>query len=98
MKPLTKLSDSLLLAYVRFEVWLFLAAPSFAWDTWSLIKYIVRHELVRVQQPFYHTPHEQFLQLMHYAAIIAPYSDIFAIVAAVVAITVSYIQASKTPR
>lgn len=23
MKPLTKLSDSLLLAYVRFEVWLF---------------------------------------------------------------------------
>lgn len=98
MKPLTKLSDSLLLAYVRFEVWLFLAAPSFAWNTWSLIKQVVRYELLKVQQPFYHTPYEQFLQLMHYAAIIAPYSDLFAIVAAVVAITVSCTRLPKTPR
>lgn len=96
MKPLIKLSDSLLLAYVRFEVWLFLAAPSFAWDTWSLIKYVVRYELLKVQQPFYHTPYEQFLQLMHYAAILAP--NLFAIVAAVVAITVSCARLPKTPR
>lgn len=98
MKPLTKLSDSLLLPYVRFEVWLFLAAPSFAWDTWNLIKHVVRYELLKVQQPFYHTPHEQFLQLMHYAAIIAPYSSIFAIATAVVAITVSCTRLPKTPR
>ena len=98
MKPQVLLSDSLLLAYVHFEVWLFLAAPSFAWDTWSLIKHVVRYELLKVQQPFYHTPYEQFLQLMHYAAILAPYSDLFAIVAAVVAITVSCIQLPKTPR
>lgn len=98
MKPLTKLSDSLLLAYVRFEVWLFLAAPSFAWDTWSLIKHVVHYELLKVQQPFYHTPYEQFLQLMHYAAIIAPYSSIFAIATAVVAMVIFYTQAPKTPR
>lgn len=98
MKPQVSPSDSLLLAYVRFEVWLFLAAPSFAWDTWSFIKYVVRYELLKVQQPFYHTPYEQFLQLMHYAAIIAPYSSIFAIAAAVVAMVAFYIQASKTPR
>lgn len=98
MKPHVSPSDSLLLAYVRFEVWLFLAAPSFAWNTWSLIKHVVRYEMLKVQQPFYHTPYEQFLQLMHYAAIIAPYSDLFAIVAAVVAITVSCIQLPKTPR
>lgn len=88
MKPLTKLSDSLLLAYVRFEVWLFLAAPSFAWNTWSLIKYVVRYELLKVQQPFYHTPYEQFLQL----------TSIFAIATAVVAMVVFYTQAPKTPR
>lgn len=102
MKPQTKLSDSLLLAHVRFEVWFFLAAPSFVWDTWSCIKYLVRHELLKVQQPFYHTPYEQFLQLMHYAAIIAPYSPILApilaIATAVVAITVSSTQASRTSR
>lgn len=96
MKPHVSPSDSLLLAYVRFEVWLFLAAPSFAWDTWSLIKHVVRYELLKVQQPFYHTPYEHFLQLMHYAAIIAPYSDLFAIVAAVVAITVSCARLPKT--
>lgn len=98
MKSLVSLSDSLLLAYVRFEVWLFLAAPSYAWDTWSLIKHVVRYELLKVQQPFYHTPQERFLQLMHYAEIIAPYSPLFAIATAVVAMAVSYIQASKIPR
>ena len=74
MKPLTKLSDSLLLAYVRFEVWLFLAAPSFAWK----------------QTP----PNSS----KTYAAIIAPYSSIFAIATAVVAMVVFYTQAPKTPR
>jgi len=97
MKLQVSLSDSLLLTYVRFEVWLFLVAPSFAWDTWSLIKHVIRYELLKVQQPFYHTPYEQFLQLMHYASILAPYSDLFAIATAVVALVVSCIQASRTP-